>query len=192
MNFIRLTGDKSFLLINKNDESYYIDILTSELQLIQEKICEDKYTVDKIGSYFIILTNKLGHNEYVPMYCKIGSDCSQKNWKFINKIKLETKIGKNMNDIVFYESVITKKDYLILQILHNNIKKIVFTKFIDLQLGYPFDTNWNVITPYEGKIIISCESIKYDDPYIYINFLDSRIYQCDLCTKKMIEIGWKK
>ena len=186
-----VTDDEEFLLVSvssyKTDTRYYMDISSLDfasldlvesdsnyisplLKLIQEGEKDDKYSVKKIGNYFVILTNKLGNTDFIPMYCKIGEDTSEKTWKFINKTKLETKLDKKVSDYVYYQRMHITKNYVTYTIRHNGITKLVATKFNPANDNYPFSDSWVIMSPYEDTGVISIYYTDYDTDEIIVNY----------------------
>ena len=184
------TTDKEFLEVSissfSTNTKYYLDISKldfekledsehcSYLKLIQMGNNEEKYYVDKIGNYFVILTNKFGNPDFVPMYCEIGENVSESNWKFINKDTLEEKLGKRDADFIYYEDIEVTKDYLTFLIRHNGITKIVSTKL--------FSNDWKIMELSDETCVLSIVHANYSTnelivssssltiPGIYINY----------------------
>jgi oligopeptidase B len=181
-----LMNNGDFLLVNvssyKTNSVYYVDVssldfaliedsdLSPYLKLIQEKEKDDKYSAKKIGNYFVILTNKLGNTDFIPMYCKIGDDTSEKKWKNINNAKLELKLGKKANDYIFYENMYISKDYVTYNIRHNGITKLVSVKFNPTNDNYPFSDSWTIMSPYEDTGVLSIFNNDYDTNEIIVEY----------------------
>lgn len=186
-----VTSDKEFLLISvssyKTNTWYYVNIssldfasldfvlldgdyISHVVKLIQEGEKDDKYSISKIGDYFIILTNKLGNTDFIPMYCKIGDDTSEKTWKFINKTKLDTKLDKKINDYVCYNHMHVTKNYITYTIRHNGITKLVSTKFNKSNNNYPFSDSWTIMSPYEDTGVVSVCRVDYDTDEIIVKY----------------------
>lgn len=182
---ISLTSDEDFLLVSvgsyKTITYYYLDtnsinfsdIVSSDncplLKKIQDGIGEEKYSVDKIGDYFIILTNKLGNKDYIPMFCKIGDNTSQSEWNFIDKTKLETKLDKGMYDFIYFESILISKDYVAFEIRYNGTTKIVSLKFDTSNKDYPFDKSWTIMSPIEDTGVLSVIDTQSDSNNIIVS-----------------------
>ena len=181
-----LSGDGVFLLVNihsyKTNSVYYVDIsslnfalledsdLSPHLKLIQDKEKDDKYQVKKIGNYFVILTNKLGNTDFIPMYCKIGEDTSEKKWKNINNAKLELKLGKKENDYVYYADMYVSKEYVTYSIRHNGVTKLASIKFNSSNDNYPFSDSWTVMSPYEETGVLNIFSNNHDTDEIIVTY----------------------
>lgn len=187
------TTDREYLLVTISSFStntiYYMDMCNgfnfetlvdsdhcSYLKLVQLGKNEDKYTIDKIGNYFVILTNKFGNPDFIPMYCEIGENVGECNWKLINKDKLERKLGKTENDYMYYEDLYVTKDYVTCQIRYNGVTMIVSTKFNHK------DADWKILSPsdetcvfsvvhsdrHTNQLIVYCSSLTV--PSVYINY----------------------
>jgi oligopeptidase B len=181
-----LTDDGSFLLVDvssyKTNNIYYADLssldfslledsdLSPHLKLIQENEKDDKYRVKKIGDYFVILTNKLGNTDFIPMYCKIGEDTSEKKWKMMNTAKLEMKLGKKGDDYLYYSNMYVSKDYITYNIRHNGITKLVSVKFNPVNDTYPFSDSWIVMSPYEDTGVVSVYNNDYASNNIIVKY----------------------
>jgi oligopeptidase B len=172
-----VTTDEEFLLVTTSSfqtmTHYYLDIKNTIfsdvensdnsplLKKIQDGIGEEKYTVDKIGNYFIFLTNKLGNKDYIPMFCKIGENTSQSEWNFIDKSKLEIKLDKSLYDCIYYDSITILQNYVVFEIRYNGITKIVSTKFDTSRCDmYPFDKSWSIMSPIEETGVLSIVDVQ--------------------------------
>jgi len=174
-----VTSDEEFLLVTTSSfqtmTHYYLDIKNINfsniensdnsplLKKIQDGIGEEKYTIDKIGDYFVILTNKLGNKDYIPMFCKIGENTSQSEWNFIDKSKLDIKLGKGLYDCIYYDSITILQNYVVLEIRYNGITKIISTKFNpSSDDSYPFDKSWSIMSPIEDTGVLSIVDVQYE------------------------------
>ena len=189
------SNDKEILFIESenysNNTIYYLNLINLDfdninLNIIQKETRNYKYKIEKISNYFIILTNKLGNTNFIPMFCKISNNTSEYKWKFINKNKLETKLDIKDDDIIFFDKIFTLKEYVIFSIRHNGVTKIIFIKFINNDI-YPFEKDWNIISPYDktGVVYLNKNEI-YDTKKINIVFSSlttPNVYiSCDLET----------
>jgi oligopeptidase B len=184
------TTDKEFLEVSissfSTNTKYYLDISRldfeklensehcSDLKLIQMGNNEEKYCIDKLGNYFVILTNKFGNPDFIPMYCEIGDDVSESNWKFINQDTLQDMLGKRDGDFIYYKSMDVTKDYVTFLIRHNGTTKIVSTKL--------FSNDWKIMESSDETCVLSIVHANYDTnelivssssltiPGIYINY----------------------
>ena len=204
-----LSMDKEILFIEienySNNTIYYINMnyfnfeeindinIYSEIKIIQKGLNNDKYKIEKINNYFIILTNKLGNINYIPMYCNIGEYTGEENWRFINKNKLEIKLDIKENDIIYYDDILTLEKYLVFLIRHNGVPKIIFTEFNN-NLYYPFNDDWNIISPYNSTGILYFGNNNIHNAtklnIIYTSFTIPKVFiSCDL---KLLQIDTKK
>jgi oligopeptidase B len=199
---IRLSSDKEFLFVTsssyKTNTTFYCNVsninfdtinyctgneqfISSHLNKIQDGMYEEKYYVDKIHNYFVILTNKLGNKNFIPMYCAIDDDTCQSKWNFINKSGLELKLNKSLYDVIYYSDITVTNDYVIFEIRFNGITKLATLGFNGDEM-YPFFQTWEVLSPYNDSSVIGIYNvnnsineitIKYSSlstPNVFMNF----------------------
>lgn len=182
------SDDGSCLIINlstyKSNTMYYLrmndinfDAIESsdmhpKFKLIQIGTGNDKYKLKQIGDHFVILTNKLGFKNYFPMYCLIGEDCSQSNWSPIDKTRLEKKLGLQSSDVIYYEKITITANAIVISIRHNGVTKIALCNYYGKSgsLGYPFDSNWTVISPYEDAGHLEILACHYETSTLYLDY----------------------